>query len=121
MEVDVNQSGNEACIFCKIAQKQMPSNIVYEDEEVVAFPDLKPIAPLHFLIIPKRHLSSLADATEPDYAMLGRLLGTANILAKTKGLTDFRTVINSGPGAGQSVFHLHLHLLGGRPFHWPPG
>jgi histidine triad (HIT) family protein len=117
----MNGSGGEACIFCKIAQRQIPANIIYEDDHAVAFPDMKPVAPVHLLIIPKKHIARLSDVADTDQVVMGRMLAIATVLAKDSGIPDFRTVINCGPGAGQTVFHLHLHLLGGRPFHWPPG
>jgi histidine triad (HIT) family protein len=96
--------------------------MVYEDEEVFAFEDIQPQAPSHILICPKKHLVSLTEATAEDAAMLGRLQLIAAKLAAERGLTGgYRTVVNNGVGAGQSVFHLHLHLLGGRVFRWPPG
>ena len=110
------------CLFCKIGRKEIPSKIVYEDDALFAFEDIQPQAPTHILICPKRHLVSLADATVEDAALLGNLQLTAALLAADKKLADgYRTVVNNGRGAGQSVFHLHLHLLGGRAFRWPPG
>ena len=110
------------CLFCKIATKKIPSKIVYEDEDVFAFEDIGPQAPMHVLIIPRKHLASLAEAGADDQALLGKIQLVAAELARKLGLRDgYRTVINSGAGAGQTVFHLHLHLLGGRAFHWPPG
>lgn len=110
------------CLFCKIAAKKIPSNIVYEDPDVFAFEDLSPQAPTHILICPRKHFESLGDAVPDDQAVLGKLQLVAAQLARERHLLDgFRTVLNSGLGAGQSVFHLHLHLLGGRQFRWPPG
>ncbi len=110
------------CLFCKISRKEIPSKIVYEDDEVFAFEDIQPQAPTHILICPRKHLVSLTEATAEDAGMLGRLQLIAGKLATELKLTDgYRTVVNNGPGAGQSVFHLHLHLLGGRAFRWPPG
>jgi histidine triad (HIT) family protein len=111
-----------ACLFCKIVAKQIPSQLVFEDDQVVAFKDLRPIAPTHVLIIPKVHFAGLDSAKPEHAAVLGHILLTAGKLARDLGLTEgFRTVINTGGHAGQSVFHLHLHLLGGRDFSWPPG
>ena len=111
-----------ACLFCRIASRQMKADIVAETEELVAITDLNPQAPTHLLIIPKDHLATLADATERHTALLGNALHLANRLAKAHQLTDgYRVVVNNGAQAGQSVFHLHVHLLGGRPFRWPPG
>jgi histidine triad (HIT) family protein len=110
------------CLFCKIAAKQIPSKIVYEDDEVFAFEDIGPQAPTHILICPRKHFASLNDATADDQGVLGKLQLIAAQLARKANLLDgYRTVVNNGGGAGQSVFHLHLHLLGGRPFRWPPG
>jgi histidine triad (HIT) family protein len=110
------------CLFCKIAAKQIPSKIVYDDEDVFAFEDIGPQAPTHILICPRKHFASLNDATSDDQAVLGKLqLVAAELARKLKLGEGYRTVVNTGLGAGQSVFHLHLHLLGGRAFHWPPG
>ena len=109
-------------IFQKIIEKQFPADIVHEDDQSLAFRDIHPQAPTHILIIPKRRISSLADATDDDVALLGHLLIVASRLAQKLGLTNgYRTVINCGPDGGQSVDHLHVHLLGGRVFGWPPG
>jgi len=110
------------CLFCKIAAKQIPSKVVFEDDEVFAFEDIGPQAPTHVLIIPRRHFASLNEATPEDQAVLGKLqLVAADLARKLKLAGGYRTVVNTGEGAGQSVFHLHLHLLGGRSFRWPPG
>jgi len=110
------------CLFCKIGSKEIPAKLVYEDAEIFAFEDIHPQAPVHILLCPRKHLVSLTDATAEDAAMLGRLQLIAANLAKERKLTEgYRVVVNNGRGAGQSVFHLHLHLLGGREFRWPPG
>jgi histidine triad (HIT) family protein len=110
------------CLFCKIAAKKIPSKLVYEDEEVFAFEDIGPQAPTHILICPRKHFGSLNDATKEDQSVLGKLQLVAAELARKLNLTQgYRTVVNNGSGAGQSVSHLHLHLLGGRAFRWPPG
>jgi histidine triad (HIT) family protein len=110
------------CLFCKIAAKKIPSKVVYEDDEVFAFEDIGPQAPTHILIIPRKHFESLNEATSEDQAVIGKMhLVAAELARKLKLLDGYRTVANSGRGAGQSVFHLHLHLLGGREFSWPPG
>jgi histidine triad (HIT) family protein len=102
------------CIFCKIVSGQVPSRKVYEDEEFLAFHDVRPHAPVHILVIPKRHIPSLADVTVDDQPMLGRLLALAPRLARDLGLTGgFRLGVNTGRDGGQEVFHLHLHVLGG--------
>ena len=110
------------CLFCKIGSKEIPSKLVYEDSDIFAFEDIQPQAPSHVLICPRKHLASLSDASGEDAAMLGKLQLIAAKLAADRKLTaGYRTVLNNGRGAGQSVFHLHLHLLGGRDFRWPPG
>ncbi len=110
-------------IFEKIAAHEIPARIVYEDEEVIAFHDINPQAPVHVLIVPKRVIPRLAEANASDQALLGKLLLTAGQLARDLGLSEsgYRVVINSGPDAGETVPHLHLHLLGKRPLSWPPG
>jgi histidine triad (HIT) family protein len=110
------------CLFCKISQKEIPAKLVYSDDEIFAFEDIQPQSPSHILICPRKHLASLAEASPEDAGLLGRMQLIAAKLAAERNLTDgYRTVINNGRGAGQSVFHLHLHLLGGRAFRWPPG
>ncbi len=102
------------CLFCKIARGEIPSRKVYEDDEVFAFHDINPVAPVHFMMIPKLHLDSLAQAEEVHSALLGRMLVLASRLAREQGLEHgFRTVINTGKGGGQEVFHLHIHVIGG--------
>lgn len=108
-------------LFEKIILRQIPANIVYEDAHAVAFRDIHPQAPTHILVVPRKALTKLSDASEEDSELLGRLLLAVNAVAKQEGLVDYRVVINNGAGAGQSVFHLHLHILGGRPLGWPPG
>lgn len=110
------------CLFCKIAAKKIPSKIVYEDPEIFAFEDISPQAPTHILLCPRKHFVSLDDAQAEDQALIGKLHLVAAQLARERNLlAGYRTVFNNGAGAGQSVFHLHLHLLGGRQFRWPPG
>lgn len=109
-------------IFTQIIDRQIPADIVYEDDECLAFRDVNPQAPVHILVIPKQPIARLVEAGADDQALLGRLLLTANQVAREQGVGDaFRLVVNNGAEAGQSVFHLHLHILGGRPFTWPPG
>ena len=109
------------CIFCKIVAGQIPSRKVHEDEELLAFHDINPWAPVHVLVIPKRHIASLADATPEDDALLGRMLGLAPRLMRQLGVTNgFRTQINTGPDGRQEVYHLHLHVMGG-PRPWARG
>jgi len=110
------------CLFCKIAAKQIPAKILFEDADVFAFADINPQAPTHLLICPKKHLASLHEASAKDQAVLGKMSLVAAELARARKLeAGYRTVVNTGAGAGQTVFHLHMHLLGGRGFHWPPG
>ena len=110
------------CLFCKIARKEILSKIAYEDDEIFAFEDISPQAPTHILICPKKHFASLNEASAEDQSVLGKLQLAAAEIARERNLLDgYRTIINNGRGAGQSVFHLHVHLLGGRAFRWPPG
>ena len=111
------------CIFCRIASGEMGTELLYEDEHVVAFADLNPQAPTHILLIPRRHITHLLDAEDGDTEILGRLLRAAGDIAREQGLGErgFRIVSNTLEEAGQSVFHLHVHLLGGRTMGWPPG
>jgi histidine triad (HIT) family protein len=111
------------CIFCKIIKGEIPSKKIYEDDEFLAFHDITPQAPVHFLIIPKRHIPSIMEAAPSDAGLLGRLLFKARELAAAQGCADqgARFVINSGPQGGQTVDHLHCHILGGRALGWPPG
>jgi histidine triad (HIT) family protein len=111
----------ENCLFCRIISKEIPSSVVYEDEDILAFNDITPQAPVHILLIPKRHISSTEEITEDNKEIAGKIIAAASLLAKQKGLEGYRLVFNSGESAGQSVFHLHCHLLGGRNFSWPPG
>lgn len=111
-----------ATIFGKIIAREIPADIVYEDEHCLAFRDVNPQAPTHVLLIPKKEIPRLADATAGDQALLGHLMVTAGKIARELGVDDaFRLTVNNGEQAGQSVFHLHLHLLAGRRFGWPPG
>jgi len=111
------------CLFCRIAAGELPADKVHEDDDVVAFRDLHPQAPTHILIIPRKHVASLSAADAEDAALLGRVLLTARDLASREGIDadGYRVVNNCGSGAGQTVFHIHFHLLGGRGFRWPPG
>lgn len=110
------------CIFCKIAQGELQSDIIHEDDQAMAFRDINSQAPTHILIIPKKHIPTLADASEEEGNLLGHLLLMARQVAEGQNLASgYRVVINNGVGAGQTVFHIHLHLMGGRAFDWPPG
>ncbi len=111
------------CLFCRIVQGSIPAKIIYQDEQTLAFDDINPQAPVHSLVIPKRHVMSVHDLNEADQGLLGRLLMTCNQVARNKGLSDhgFRLVANTGRDGGQTVSHLHFHVLGGRHMGWPPG
>ena len=111
-----------SCLFCKIASGEIPSAAVYQDERVYAFADINPKAPVHVLIVPREHIDSLAEATAEQSALLGHLMEVAAEIARKKGLANgYRVVVNTGEDGGQTVDHLHLHLLGGRQMTWPPG
>jgi histidine triad (HIT) family protein len=111
------------CIFCKIIDGEIPSKLVYENDDVIAFHDLNPQAPTHILVIPRKHISTLLDSTDGDTELLGKLQAAAIEIARQQELDQdgFRLVTNCLEGAGQSVFHIHVHLLGGRRLGWPPG
>jgi histidine triad (HIT) family protein len=113
----------QKCIFCQIVAGEIAADIIHTDEHSIAFRDVNPQAPTHVLVIPREHLESLDEASRRDEMPLGHLLRVAARIANEQGLSEsgYRTVINTGAGAGQSVFHLHLHVLGGRPLGWPPG
>jgi histidine triad (HIT) family protein len=108
-------------VFARILRREIPAELLHEDEHCVAFRDVAPQAPLHLLVIPKRAIRTLGDAQPADEPLLGHLLRTGAVLARGLGHDDARFVVNNGAGAGQSVFHLHLHVLAGRPLAWPPG
>jgi histidine triad (HIT) family protein len=110
------------CLFCKIIAGEIPSKKVFEDDLTYAFRDINPQAPTHVLVLPRRHIASLAETNAEDQTLMGHLLLVAERIASSEGLSKgFRTVINTGPDGGQTVDHLHLHVLGGRAMHWPPG
>jgi len=113
----------EGCIFCGIINKDIPARIVHEDDEVLAFEDIDPKAPVHILIIPKEHIGSLNDLSKDREPLLGRILAKARAIAAERGIlkSGYRIVLNTGPDSGQEVFHIHVHLLGGRRMTWPPG
>jgi histidine triad (HIT) family protein len=112
-----------SCLFCKIAAGETPSKRVFEDDELLAFEDIRPEAPLHVLVIPKRHISSLNDAQAADERVLGAMMRRAALIARDRGYdtSGYRTVVNTNGDAGQTVFHIHLHVLAGRRLSWPPG
>ncbi len=111
------------CLFCKIVAKEIPAKLLFEDDDLLAFADIHPVAPTHALVIPKKHIQSLNEATAEDALLLGKLMLAAQRVAHEAQLetTGWRAVVNNGPGAGQSVFHVHVHVLGGRALAWPPG
>ena len=111
------------CLFCKIVNREIPGSIVYEDDRVLAFNDINPQAPTHVLVVPKRHIASLNELTPGDDEIVGELARRAAAIAKERGIAagGYRTVFNTNRDAGQTVFHIHLHLLGGRSMQWPPG
>ena len=111
------------CLFCRIAANEIPADFVEQDSRSFVIRDINPQSPTHLLVIPREHIESLDDASQKDEALLGHLLRMAARVANAAGLEEdgYRTVINTGAGAGQSVFHLHLHVIGGRPLNWPPG
>ncbi len=111
------------CIFCKIAGKEIPARIVYEDDRLLAFEDIRPQAPVHILIIPKEHWTSLNELPENGQALMGEILVRARAIAREKGIGEsgYRIVLNTARDSGQEVFHIHFHLLGGRRMIWPPG
>jgi len=109
------------CIFCKIIRGEIPSAKLFEDDELLAFRDINPAAPLHFLVIPKKHISGPAAVTAEDEQLIGKMLRIGSEIAKKEGVEDFRVVFNNGAQAGQTVFHIHMHILGGRNLSWPPG
>lgn len=111
------------CLFCKIFAREIPAKEVFRDEEIVAFEDIRPVAPVHVLVIPKEHIPSVHDLTPTQSGMLGRMIEVANRIADERKIDrdGYRLVFNTGPQAGQSVYHVHMHLLGGRAMGWPPG
>jgi histidine triad (HIT) family protein len=113
----------DRCLFCALVEGKVNANIVYQDDHVVAFKDIKPQAPVHLLLIPRKHLAGVLDIEPEDHALIGEIFQVASRLTREQGIADtgFRIVVNSGADAGQSVFHLHYHLIGGRLMTWPPG
>lgn len=111
------------CLFCKIVSKEIPAKVAYEDDSLLAFHDIRPQAPAHLQIIPKQHIARVSELTEATFPLVGKMVEAANRLAKQLSIAEagYRLVINCNAGAGQSVYHLHLHLLGGRSMGWPPG
>ncbi|QZY30269.1 histidine triad nucleotide-binding protein [Nocardioides coralli] len=114
-------TGDEDCVFCKIVSGEIPGDVVLSTDEVVAFRDLQPVAPTHVLVVPRAHAPDAAATAADDPALLGALVSAGAEVARQEGVSDYRLVLNTGAEAGQSVFHTHLHVLGGRAFSWPPG
>lgn len=112
---------DQDCLFCKIVAGQIPATILAKSDRVTAFNDITPQAPIHVLIIPNQHFVTMAEVAAADSKLVGEIIAMADQIAKETGLESYRSNINTGAGAGQSVFHAHLHLLGGRAFAWPPG
>jgi histidine triad (HIT) family protein len=111
------------CLFCKVINREIPASIVYEDDRMLAFDDINPQGPTHVLIVPKRHIATLNDLTPEDDATVGEMIRRAAVIANERGISaaGFRTIFNTNRDAGQTVFHVHLHLIGGRNLAWPPG
>ena len=114
---------NDGCVFCRIVTNQTSANILYRDQQVTAFRDLHPVGPTHLLIVPNKHIDSLNDLQDDDEALMGYMFAVARKLAAKEGVdhSGYRLVLNTRADGGQTIFHLHLHLIGGRPMHWPPG
>lgn len=112
---------SDNCLFCKIIKGEIPSDKLYEDDDIFAFRDIAPQAPVHFLVIPKKHISGPAEVTPGDEQVIGKIVRMADELAKKEGIEQYRLLFNNGEEAGQTVFHIHMHVLGGRSMGWPPG
>jgi len=112
---------SDNCLFCKIVRGEIPADILYEDDDLLAFRDISPQAPVHFLVIPKKHVSGPSSVEANDEQLIGRLMRKGAEIAKKEGADHFRVVFNNGEQAGQTVFHIHMHILGGRDMSWPPG
>jgi histidine triad (HIT) family protein len=111
------------CLFCRLIKREIPTSIIFEDPEVFAFNDIKPQAPSHLLVIPKKHIATINDVDTTDELLMGKMILTAKKLAKDHGFCEkgYRLIFNVNEHGGQEIFHIHLHILGGRPMHWPPG
>lgn len=112
---------SENCLFCKIVRGEIPADKLYEDDDVLAFRDISPQAPVHFLVIPKKHISGPSAVKTDDEQLIGKLMRKGAEIAKQEGIEQYRVVFNNGEQAGQTVFHIHMHILGGRNMNWPPG
>ena len=109
------------CLFCKILKGEIPADKLYEDDDILAFRDIVPQAPVHFLVIPKKHISGPSDVTPEDEQLIGKILRMGGEIARQEGLEHYRVVVNNGEESGQTIFHIHMHVLGGRGMSWPPG
>ncbi len=112
---------SDNCLFCKISRGEIPADILYEDDEIMSFRDIAPQAPVHFLVIPKKHIKGPSAVKAEDEQLIGRMMRVAGKVAKQEGVEQYRLVFNNGEQAGQTVFHIHMHILGGRSMNWPPG
>ena len=112
---------SDDCLFCKIIKGDIPSDKLYEDDQVLVFRDIAPTAPLHILVIPKKHISGPSAVAEEDEQLIGKMMRVGNQVAKEEGIENFRLVFNNGADADQTVFHIHMHVIGGRSLNWPPG
>lgn len=112
---------SDNCLFCKIVRGEIPADKLYEDEDILAFRDIAPQAPVHFLIVPRKHINGPSDVGPDDERLAGRMIRMAGEIAAREGIDQYRLVLNNGPSAGQTVFHIHLHVMGGRNMAWPPG
>jgi len=112
---------SDNCLFCKIVRGEIPADTLYEDDDIIAFRDIAPQAPVHFLVIPKKHISGPADIGSEDEQLMGKIMRVGAELARKEGIDHYRVVFNNGEQAGQTVFHIHMHILGGRDMSWPPG
>jgi len=112
---------SESCLFCKIIKGEIPADKIYEDDEILAFRDIAPQAPVHFLVIPKKHISGPSGISQDDEQLIGKVIRMGGEIAGKEGIDHFRAVLNNGEESGQTVFHIHMHILGGRGMSWPPG
>lgn len=112
---------SDDCLFCKIAKGDIPADKLYEDDDIIAFRDISPQAPVHFLVVPKKHISGPAAVAREDQELIGKIVRMGGEIAEQEGIAHYRILFNNGEQAGQSVFHIHMHVLGGRTMSWPPG
>jgi len=112
---------SDDCLFCKIARGNIPADTLYEDDDILAFRDIAPQAPVHFLVIPKKHINGPSSLAPDDEQLIGKIMRKGSEIAQKEGIDHYRVVFNNGEQAGQTVFHIHMHILGGRDMNWPPG